>query len=123
MKEPITAIARKSNLKSIAKDNKKESQFQSQLIGTAAWTIPKDSLEQFPAEGSHLERYSAMLNAVEINSSFYRDHQPKTYSRWAETVPDQFFTSVRECFAGPLAFEPRHPSWDSMKALRLLKEF
>ena len=34
--------------------------------------------------GSHLERYGAILNAVEINSSFYRPHRTATYERWAE---------------------------------------
>ena len=28
-----------------------------------------------PPGGSHLERYARRLNAVEINSSFYRPHQ------------------------------------------------
>jgi uncharacterized protein YecE (DUF72 family) len=42
-----------------------------------------------------LERYAQVLNAVEINSSFYRPHQPKTYARWAESVPDDFRFSVK----------------------------
>ena len=33
----------------------------------------------FAAEGTHLQRYASRFNAVEINSSFYRAHQPKTY--------------------------------------------
>jgi uncharacterized protein YecE (DUF72 family) len=32
---------------------------------------------------------------VEINSSFYRPHQPKTYARWASSVPDTFRFSVK----------------------------
>ncbi|MEO5596463.1 MAG: DUF72 domain-containing protein [Lysobacteraceae bacterium] len=32
---------------------------------------------------------------MEINSSFYRSHQRKTYSRWAEEVPDDFRFSVK----------------------------
>ena len=41
-------------------------------IGTAGWSIPPTAVKAFPADGSHLERYSASLNAVEINSTFYR---------------------------------------------------
>jgi hypothetical protein len=48
-------------------------------IGTAAWSIPKDHAIPFPTAGSHLQRYAAILNAVEINSSFYRPHRTATY--------------------------------------------
>ena len=64
-------------------------------IGCAGWTIPAVSAAAFPADGSHLERYAAVLNTVEINSSFYRPHQPKTYARWAASVPEQFRFSVK----------------------------
>jgi uncharacterized protein YecE (DUF72 family) len=65
------------------------------LVGCAGWCIPRDATPAFPAEGSHLERYSAVFRAVEINSSFYRPHQPKTYQRWADSVPDDFRFSVK----------------------------
>ena len=64
-------------------------------IGCAGWTIPRISVGAFPAEGSHLERYAQVLNTVEINSSFYRPHQVKTYARWAASVPDDFRFSVK----------------------------
>ncbi len=64
-------------------------------IGCAGWSIPAVSAAAFPAAGSHLERYAAVLNTVEINSSFYRPHQPKTYARWAASVPDDFRFSVK----------------------------
>ena len=64
-------------------------------VGTAAWSIPKIALDSFPLEGSHLERYSNVLNAVEINSSFYKDHQAKSYKRWAESTPENFKFSVK----------------------------
>jgi hypothetical protein len=48
-----------------------------------------------PAGGSQLERYARALNAVEINSSFYRPHQRKTYDRWAESTPEAFRFSVK----------------------------
>lgn len=64
-------------------------------IGTAGWSVPSRSAAAFPSEGSHLERYAALLNTVEINSSFYKPHQPKTYARWAESVPADFRFSVK----------------------------
>ncbi|MBP2261933.1 uncharacterized protein YecE (DUF72 family) [Pseudomonas sp. BP8] len=42
-----------------------------------------------------MQRYAARLNAVEINSSFYRPHRPATYARWASSVPEQFRFSVK----------------------------
>lgn len=48
-----------------------------------------------PPEGTHLERYAKRLNAVEINSSFYRPHQRKTYERWAKSTPRDFRFSVK----------------------------
>lgn len=65
------------------------------FIGTAAWTVPKKCKHLFPEDGTHLERYAGVFNAVEINSSFYRPHQPKTYARWASCVPDNFKFSVK----------------------------
>src|SRR5690349_3195024 len=48
-------------------------------IGCAGWSIPKQHGDRFPSDGSHLERYGSRLNSVEINSSFYKPHQPSTY--------------------------------------------
>lgn len=64
-------------------------------IGTAAWSIPKEHAAPFPVTGSHLERYGAVLNAVEINSSFYRAHRTTTYERWAASVPEEFRFAVK----------------------------
>lgn len=64
-------------------------------IGTAGWTIPIDSRADFPATGSHLERYAQGLSAVEINSSFYRHHMASTYKRWAASVPSHFRFAVK----------------------------
>jgi uncharacterized protein YecE (DUF72 family) len=38
-------------------------------VGTAAWAIPRGSAGAFPTTGSVLERYAAIFDAVEINSS------------------------------------------------------
>ncbi|MDB5778090.1 MAG: hypothetical protein JWP77_1277 [Polaromonas sp.] len=64
-------------------------------VGCAGWSLPRPLWPGFPAEGTHLQRYAARLNAVEINSSFYRPHQPATYARWAASVPDNFRFSVK----------------------------
>jgi len=64
-------------------------------IGTAGWSVPREHGAMFPDTGTHLQRYAAQLSAVEINSSFYRPHQPQTYRRWAESVPSTFRFSVK----------------------------
>src|SRR3954464_4905484 len=64
-------------------------------IGTAGWSIPKEHAAPFPSIGSHLERYGAVFNAVEINSSFYRPHRRTTYERWAASVPADFRFAVK----------------------------
>ena len=65
------------------------------FIGCAGWTLAPGSREEFPAEGTHLQRYAAVFPAVEINSSFYRPHKPATYAKWAESVPDAFRFAVK----------------------------
>lgn len=64
-------------------------------IGTAGWSIPRAVADRFPEGPSHLARYAQRLSAVEINSSFYRPHQTKTYERWAAAVPEAFRFSVK----------------------------
>ena len=64
-------------------------------IGTAGWSIPAACASHFPADGSHLERYAQVFNAVEINSSFYRPHLPATYRKWADAVPADFRFAVK----------------------------
>ncbi|OBV38633.1 DUF72 domain-containing protein [Janthinobacterium psychrotolerans] len=64
-------------------------------IGTAGWGISSAASANFPGEGSHLARYGRVFNCAEINTSFYRPHQPTTYARWADSVPDDFRFSVK----------------------------
>ena len=64
-------------------------------IGTAGWNIPRTTKDYFPEEGTHLERYADVLQCVEINSTFYRDHQVKTFEKWASMTPDTFRFSVK----------------------------
>ena len=44
---------------------------------------------------SHLARCATRLNAVEVNSSFYKPHRATTYERWAASVPEGFRFSVK----------------------------
>ncbi|MDQ1921172.1 DUF72 domain-containing protein [Massilia pseudoviolaceinigra] len=64
-------------------------------IGCAGWTISREAAGAFETAGSHLERYARVLGTVEINSSFYRPHQAKTYERWAGSVPPDFRFAVK----------------------------
>jgi uncharacterized protein YecE (DUF72 family) len=64
-------------------------------IGTALWTIPNAEIKSFPIGGSHLERYSQVFNAVEINTSFSMEHLGKTYIKWAAMTPFDFKLSVK----------------------------
>src|SRR3989338_2692442 len=63
-------------------------------IGTAGWSLYRAG-EAFPTEGTVLERYAARMSAVEINTSFYRPHQRKTYERWAASTPEDFRFAVK----------------------------
>ncbi len=42
-----------------------------------------------------MDRYSHILNCVEINSTFYRSHMNRTWKRWYASVPDHFRFSVK----------------------------
>lgn len=64
-------------------------------VGTAGWSIPRTSREAFPESGSTLERYAAVFDVVEINSSFYRHHAIATWERWAASVPGHFRFAVK----------------------------
>jgi uncharacterized protein YecE (DUF72 family) len=64
-------------------------------VGTAGWGLPRMWRDEFPSEGSNLERYAARLNCVEINSSFYRQHRRAVYERWAASVPEEFRFAVK----------------------------
>jgi uncharacterized protein YecE (DUF72 family) len=64
-------------------------------IGTAGWGLPRLWRAEFPPEGSYLERYAERFSAVEINSSFYRQHRRVVYERWATAVPPDFRFAVK----------------------------
>ena len=64
-------------------------------VGTAGWALPRLHRDRFPEATPNLARYATRLNAVEINSTFYRPHQPATLLRWAGTVPPGFRFSLK----------------------------
>jgi uncharacterized protein YecE (DUF72 family) len=64
-------------------------------VGTAGWNVRRDQAHHFVTEGSHLQRYASLFNAVEINSCFYRPHRIATYERWAAAVPEEFRFAVK----------------------------
>jgi uncharacterized protein YecE (DUF72 family) len=64
-------------------------------VGTAGWSIPRAEQARFPEGESHLARYSQVLPAVEINSTFHRPHRASTFARWAASVPRAFRFSVK----------------------------
>ena len=69
--------------------------FAAAYVGCAGWSLPRGAHDDFPREGTHLQRYAARLNACEINSSFYRAHSAATYRRWADSTPDAFRFCVK----------------------------
>lgn len=64
-------------------------------IGCAGWSLATGVQPMFPDGSSHLARYAQVFDAVEVNSSFYRPHLPRTWRRWAESVPPGFRFSVK----------------------------
>jgi uncharacterized protein YecE (DUF72 family) len=65
------------------------------LCGTAGWSVPKELRDRFAEEGSILSRYASVMNAVEINSTFYRRHRLSTFERWRDSVPSAFRFAVK----------------------------
>lgn len=63
--------------------------------GTAGWSIPRASADEFPGIGTHLQRYARVLPAAEINSSFHRPHAAAVYAKWAAMTPADFRFSVK----------------------------
>lgn len=63
--------------------------------GCAGWSIPAADRAAFGDGASVLQRYATRFDAVEINSSFHRPHRASTYTRWADSVPEDFRFSVK----------------------------
>ena len=65
------------------------------FIATAGWGVPREFSALAVTEGSGLQRYASVLGATEINSTFWRRHQPKTFERWRDSVPRSFRFAVK----------------------------
>lgn len=65
------------------------------IAACAGWAVPQALRSGFGPGESILVRYATRLAGVEINSSFYRPHQPATYERWADSVPEGFRFAVK----------------------------
>jgi uncharacterized protein YecE (DUF72 family) len=63
-------------------------------VGLAGWGLPPE-LRDRPEGQSVLARYAEVFNAVEINSTHYKFHQPKTFARWCMEVPADFRFAVK----------------------------
>jgi uncharacterized protein YecE (DUF72 family) len=64
-------------------------------VGLAGWANPPDKKVRRRSGQSHLSFYAEHFSCVEINSSFYRTHLPKTYARWKAETPAEFRFSVK----------------------------
>ncbi len=64
-------------------------------IGCAGWSIPSRHAALFGEGDSHLARYATRFDVAEINSTFHRPHQPRTFERWAASVPSRFRFSAK----------------------------
>ena len=64
-------------------------------IGCAGWAIPSQHAHLFGEGDSHLARYATRFDVAEINSTFYRPHQLRTFERWAASVPARFRFSAK----------------------------
>src|SRR5207342_2554580 len=64
-------------------------------VGCAGWSVPRQHTQLFGEGDSMLARYATRFELVEVNSSFYRAHQRKTWERWAASVPARFRFSAK----------------------------
>jgi uncharacterized protein YecE (DUF72 family) len=68
---------------------------QAPRTGCAGWSIARQHQHLFGDGDSMLARYATRFPVVEVNSSFYRSHQFRTYCRWAAAVPASFRFSIK----------------------------
>ena len=65
------------------------------FVATAGWSVPRQHATLAARDGTGLQKYASILGAVEINSTFYRRHQLKTFERWRASVPKAFRFAVK----------------------------
>ena len=67
-------------------------------IGTSGWAYPEWKPAFYPGDvprSRFLEHYSSVLNACEINATFYRLQSPETMARWARSTPEGFRFAIK----------------------------
>ncbi len=67
-------------------------------VGIGGWTFEPWRNNFYPAgwpKARELEYASRQLNAIEINSTYYRSQQPATFAKWRDATPDGFVFSVK----------------------------
>lgn len=67
-------------------------------VGTSGWNYKHWKGNFYPEDlkqNEWLKYYSGKLNSVEINNSFYRLPDIKTFNNWAKTTPANFIFSVK----------------------------
>lgn len=70
-------------------ENSRLTQFYSGLSGIVL-PVPKYLFPEAHQSSSRLRYYATFFNSIEINSTFYRLPMPKTVSKWASEVPEDF---------------------------------
>lgn len=64
------------------------------FIGTSGWNYPHWQVVFYPKElkqSTWLEYYTKFFNAVELNVTFYRTIQKKTFQNWHKRTPQNFY--------------------------------
>lgn len=67
-------------------------------VGTSGWHYKQWVGDFYPPRfpaAKMLEFYAKELHTVEINNSFYRLPEAKTFEQWSKTVPDTFVFAVK----------------------------
>jgi len=68
------------------------------FIGTSGWNYPHWRDVFYPKElsqSSWLQHYTKFFNCVELNVTFYRLVQMKTFQNWYERTPEHFYFVVK----------------------------
>jgi len=66
-------------------------------IGTSGWSYKdwKNTFYSGVPQKRWLEHYASIFTSVEVNATFYRQLQEKTYQKWLEATPDSFSFAVK----------------------------
>ena len=67
-------------------------------VGIGGWTYEPWRGTFFPdklPQTKELEYASRQLTTIEVNGTYYRTQQPKTFAKWVEETPDDFVFAVK----------------------------